>query len=188
MAAGAIFGVLQGTLYVVSGATVGAILALMLFGQDLSVIGLIGIILVKILAPGFYARQDIKTPVKIAIVTLLATQAMNVLFAFGLHLNHAGLALSIGLAACFNSAVLFYLLRKRGIYRPEPGWGIFLVKLAVAMLALGIAFITATGILLAQELNNQMYFWAIPVVSVIVGLFTVMFIYRELRRKAYERA
>ncbi|MDH4284094.1 MAG: murein biosynthesis integral membrane protein MurJ [Gallionellaceae bacterium] len=102
-------------------------------------VGLIGIILVKILAPGFYARQDIKTPVKIAIVTLLATQAMNVLFAFGLHLNHAGLALSIGLAACLNSAILFYLLRKRGIYRPEPGWGVFFAKLAVALLALGIA-------------------------------------------------
>ncbi|MBI4938371.1 MAG: murein biosynthesis integral membrane protein MurJ [Nitrosomonadales bacterium] len=102
-------------------------------------VGLIGIILVKILAPGFYARQDIKTPVKIAIVTLLATQAMNVLFAFGLHLNHAGLALSIGLAACLNSAILFYLLRKRGIYRPDPGWGAFFAKLATALLALGAA-------------------------------------------------
>ncbi len=102
-------------------------------------VGLIGIILVKILAPGFYARQDIKTPVKIALATLLATQAMNVLFAFGLGLNHAGLALSIGLAACFNSATLFYLLRKRGIYHPEPGWGKFFTKLMVALLALGIA-------------------------------------------------
>lgn len=108
-------------------------------------VGLIGIILVKILAPGFYARQDIKTPVKIAIVTLLATQAMNVLFAFGLHMGHAGLALSIGLAATFNSAILFYLLRKRGIYRPEPGWGTFLARLAVALLALGIALWLGMG-------------------------------------------
>ena len=58
------------------------------------------------------------------------------------------------------------------------GWKILLP------LALGITFVTATGILLAQELNNPIYFWAIPVVSVIAGLFTVMFIYRELRRKA----
>src|SRR5512145_1512373 len=69
-------------------------------------VGLVGMILVKILAPGFYARQDIKTPVKIGIVTLLATQAMNALFVFGLGLAHAGLALSIGVAACLNSAIL----------------------------------------------------------------------------------
>ncbi len=99
-------------------------------------VGLTGIILVKILAPGFYARQDIKTPVKIAIVTLAATQAMNALFIGWL--QHAGLALSIGLAACFNSAILFHLLKKRGIYKPEPGWGVFFAKLGVALLALGL--------------------------------------------------
>jgi NADH-quinone oxidoreductase subunit H len=51
-------------------------------------------------------------------------------------------------------------------------------------LALAITFITATGILLAQEFNNQMYFWAIPIVSILAGLFTVVMVYRELRRKA----
>jgi putative peptidoglycan lipid II flippase len=97
---------------------------------------LVGIILVKILAPGFYARQDIKTPVKIAIFTLLATQVMNALFIGWL--QHAGLALSIGLAACFNSAILYHFLRKRGIYRPEPGWGAYFAKLSIALLALGL--------------------------------------------------
>jgi putative peptidoglycan lipid II flippase len=101
-------------------------------------IGLIGLILVKILAPGFYARQDIRTPVKIGIVTLIATQLMNVLFIYGLHLQHAGLALSIGLGACFNSAVLFYFLRKNGIYQPEPGWVIYFAKVGLAVLALGV--------------------------------------------------
>jgi putative peptidoglycan lipid II flippase len=101
-------------------------------------VGLIGIILVKILAPGFYARQDIKTPVKIAIATLLATQAMNALFVFVAHLQHAGLALSIGLAACFNSAILYHQLRKRGIYLPEPGWGAFFAKMGLALLALAL--------------------------------------------------
>ncbi|MFZ2163555.1 MAG: murein biosynthesis integral membrane protein MurJ [Sideroxyarcus sp.] len=102
-------------------------------------VGLIGIIAVKVLAPGFYARQDIRTPVKIGIATLIATQLMNLLFVFYLELNHAGLALSIGLGACFNSAILFYLLRKRGIYQPEPGWGKFFFKLCIALLALGLA-------------------------------------------------
>ncbi|MDZ4202276.1 MAG: murein biosynthesis integral membrane protein MurJ [Gallionella sp.] len=102
-------------------------------------VGLIGLILVKILAPGFYARQDIKTPVKIGIATLVATQLMNLLFVFGLHLQHAGLALAIGLGACFNSAILFYFLRRRGIYQPEPGWAKFFAKVVIALLALGIA-------------------------------------------------
>jgi putative peptidoglycan lipid II flippase len=101
-------------------------------------VGLIGLILVKILAPGFYAKQNIKTPVKIGIVTLLATQAMNVLFVFGMHLQHAGLALSIGLGACLNSAILFYYLRKHGIYQPEPGWLKFFVKLVLALAALAL--------------------------------------------------
>ncbi|MDO8369827.1 MAG: murein biosynthesis integral membrane protein MurJ, partial [Candidatus Nitrotoga sp.] len=95
-------------------------------------VGLIGILSVKVLAPGFYARQDIRTPVKIGIITLLATQAMNLLFIGWL--QHAGLALAIGLGSCLNSAILFYLLRKRDIYQPEPGWGKFLAKLGAAML------------------------------------------------------
>ncbi len=101
-------------------------------------VGLIGLIAVKVLAPGFYARQDIRTPVKIGLATLLATQLMNILFVYGLHLHHAGLALAIGLGACFNSSVLFYFLRKHGIYQPEPGWGKFFLKLCLALLALGL--------------------------------------------------
>ncbi len=100
-------------------------------------IGLIGLILVKILAPGFYARQDIRTPVKIGVATLFATQLMNALFIYGFHLQHAGLALSIGLGACLNSAILFHFLRKKGIYQPEPGWTSYFLKVGLAVLALG---------------------------------------------------
>src|SRR3990172_4290757 len=99
-------------------------------------VGLAGLILVKILAPGFYARQDIMTPVKIGIVTLLATQAMNALFIGWI--QHAGLALSIGLGACLNSAILFHYLRKHGIYQPEPGWAKFFTKVCIAVLVLAL--------------------------------------------------
>jgi NADH-quinone oxidoreductase subunit H len=61
------------------------------------------------------------------------------------------------------------------------GWKVLLP------LSLAIAFITAAGVLLAEELN-PLWIWSIPVVSAFVGLFTVVMIYRELRRKAYERA
>ncbi|SQI25460.1 virulence factor MviN [Salmonella enterica subsp. arizonae] len=78
-------------------------------------VGLIGLIVVKVLAPGFYSRQDIKTPVKIAIVTLIMTQLMNL--AFIGPLKHAGLSLSIGLAACLNASLLYWQLRKQNILR-----------------------------------------------------------------------
>ncbi len=101
-------------------------------------IGLIGIILVKILAPAFYARQDIRTPVKIAIGVLIATQLMNQLFVPWIAV--AGLALSIGLGACLNAGFLFWSLRRRGIYKPEHGWIQFSVKLLAALLLMaGIA-------------------------------------------------
>ncbi len=108
-------------------------------------VGLLGLILVKILAPGFYARQNIKTPVKVAIFTLIVTQLMNVLFVFVLHLQHAGLALAIGLGACINAALLYYHLRKVNIYQPQPGWFVFMFKLFIALSVMGVVLYFAMG-------------------------------------------
>jgi putative peptidoglycan lipid II flippase len=99
-------------------------------------LGLLGLILVKVLAPGFYARQNIKTPVKIAIFTLVATQLMNLAFVW--KLQHAGLALSIGLGACINAGLLYYHLRRAGIYQPQAGWGMFLLKVILAVLTMAL--------------------------------------------------
>lgn len=105
-------------------------------------VGLIGLILVKILAPGFYAKQDIKTPVKIGVGVLVATQLMNLLFVPWI--AHAGLALSIGLGACLNAAFLYRGLRRKGIYEARSGWGLFMVKLTGALFLLaGVALWTA---------------------------------------------
>jgi putative peptidoglycan lipid II flippase len=93
--------------------------------------GLVGLILVKVLAPGFYARQDIRTPVRIAIITLVATQVANVILIWPL--RHAGLALATSLGACLNAGMLFTLLRRRGIYQPQAGWTRFACKLALAV-------------------------------------------------------
>jgi putative peptidoglycan lipid II flippase len=106
-------------------------------------LGLTGMILVKILAPGFYAKQNVVTPVKIGLFTLLATQAMN--FAFVGPLRHAGLALAIGLGACLNAALLYHYLRKDGIYRPQPGWLAFTLKVAFSVLAMAAALWFAMG-------------------------------------------
>jgi len=106
-------------------------------------LGLLGLILVKVLAPAFYSRQDIKTPVKIAIVTLLATQLMNLMFFKPF--QHAGLALAIGLGACMNASVLYYYLRKAGIYQPQPGWTKFLAKLLFAVSVMALVLFYAMG-------------------------------------------
>ncbi len=101
-------------------------------------VGLIGLIVVKILAPGFYAKQDIRTPVIIAVGVLIATQLMNSVFVP--MFSHAGLALSIGLGACLNALCLYIGLRRRQIYVPRPGWGMFLVRLTGALLVMaGVA-------------------------------------------------
>ncbi|MDO8892706.1 MAG: murein biosynthesis integral membrane protein MurJ [Sulfurimicrobium sp.] len=99
-------------------------------------IGLLGLIMVKVLAPGFYARQNIRTPVKIAIFTLFATQLMNLAFVW--KLQHAGLALAIGLGACINAGLLYYQLRRHQIFQPQPGWAVFLLKLGVALAVMGV--------------------------------------------------
>ncbi len=93
-------------------------------------VGLLGIIAVKVLAPGFYARQDIRTPVRIAIVVLVMTQVFNVIFVP--LVGHAGLALSIGLAAMVNAAWLYVGLRRQGVYRPQPGWAGFAARVVAA--------------------------------------------------------
>jgi len=106
-------------------------------------VGLVGMILVKILAPGFYARQNVVTPVKIGILTLVATQAMNL--AFIVPLKHAGLALAIGLGACLNAGLLYRTLRRHGVYAPQPGWAAYVLKLAAAVVAMSAALAFAMG-------------------------------------------
>jgi putative peptidoglycan lipid II flippase len=98
-------------------------------------VGLLGLIGVKILAPGFYARQDIRTPVKIAVVVLILTQVMNLIFVP--QIGHAGLALSIGIGALINATWLFIGLRRAGAYVPLPGWGLFALRVILASAALG---------------------------------------------------
>ncbi|MBL8391741.1 MAG: murein biosynthesis integral membrane protein MurJ [Candidatus Accumulibacter sp.] len=106
-------------------------------------VGLLALILVKVLAPGFYARQNVRTPVRIAIVTLLVTQLLNLVLIGWL--AHAGLALAIGLGACLNAALLYRGLRGQGVYVPQPGWRLFYTRLACALAAMGSALWFTAG-------------------------------------------
>ncbi len=97
--------------------------------------GLIGIIVVKILTPAFFARQDFRTPVRIAIGVVIAVQLMN--FPMVHYLGLSGLALSISMGACINAGVMYFLLRKRAIFLPKAGWLPFFVKLVMAVATMG---------------------------------------------------
>jgi putative peptidoglycan lipid II flippase len=98
-------------------------------------VGLVGLILVKVLAPAFYAKQNVRTPVRIAVATLIVTQLLNL--AFVPLFRHAGLPLAISVGALFNAGWLWWLMCRSGVYRPEPGWAAFLLKLAVALYLMG---------------------------------------------------
>jgi putative peptidoglycan lipid II flippase len=93
-------------------------------------VGLLGLVAIKVLAPGYYASQDIRTPVKIAVVVLVVTQLFNLLLVPWL--AHAGLALSIGLGAMVNALWLLMGLLRRGSYQPQPGWGRFALQVLLA--------------------------------------------------------
>ena len=98
-------------------------------------VGLVGLVAIKVLAPGYYASQDIKTPVKIAVVVLVLTQVLNVLLVP--IFQHAALSLSIGLGACVNALWLWVGLRKSKRYQPLAGWFRFCVQVAFACTLLG---------------------------------------------------
>lgn len=99
-------------------------------------VGLVGLLTIKILAPGFYAKQDIRTPVKIAIAVLILTQVMNLFLVPWL--AHAGLALAIGLGACLNAMALYFGLRRKKIYQPATGWGVFFLRQSCALMTMAV--------------------------------------------------
>jgi putative peptidoglycan lipid II flippase len=103
-------------------------------------IGLIAFMLVKVLAPGFYARKDTATPVKIGITAMVANMFLNLLLAFPLmylwNIGHVGLALATSLAAILNAALLLRGLLRRGFYQVQPGWTVYLRRLLLACLCM----------------------------------------------------
>jgi len=96
--------------------------------------GLLAFIAVKVLAPAFYARQDMKTPVRIAIIAMLSNIALNL--ALVVPLKHAGLALATSVSSYLNVLLLYRVLHRQGIFSPLPGWGALAMKVAAANIAM----------------------------------------------------
>ena len=106
-------------------------------------VGLLGLVAIKVLAPGFYASRDMKTPVRIAIVVLVVTQLLNI--ALVPALRQAGLALSIGIGALINALWLLIGLLQRGSYKPSPGWGRFGLQVVAASALLTVFLMWAAA-------------------------------------------
>jgi putative peptidoglycan lipid II flippase len=101
------------------------------------ILGLPGFIMIKVLAPGYYARQDTRTPVRIAIIAMISNMVMNILFVAPLVLleyeaPHVGLALATTCSAYINAVMLYRGLHSSKIFIPVPGWGKLLVQIALA--------------------------------------------------------
>ena len=105
--------------------------------------GLLGFILVKVLAPGFYARQDTKTPVRIGVIAMGVNIVLSVALVFVL--QHTGLALAISVAAFVNAALLYRVLRRTGVYAPEAGWGLYFMRIVLATAAMGAILAWGVG-------------------------------------------
>jgi putative peptidoglycan lipid II flippase len=106
-------------------------------------VGLLGLTSVKILAPGFYARQNMKTPVKIAFLTVLVTQTLAVILM--LQISQAGLTLATSIGASLNALLLYVAMRRAGVYSPMPGWTRFLMRVLVALIVMGGVLWWAAG-------------------------------------------
>ena len=116
-------------------------------------VGLLGLVAIKVLAPGYFASQDVRTPVKIAIVVLVLTQLLNL--ALVPRLAHAGLAVSIGLGALVNASWLLIGLIRRGSFTPEPGWGLFSLQVLAGSALLAVFLIWSGGAFDWMGLRSQ---------------------------------
>jgi putative peptidoglycan lipid II flippase len=99
-------------------------------------LGLTGFMGIKVLAPGFYARLDMKTPVKIAVIAMGANVAFSLILMFPL--GHTGLALATTISASVNAGLLLRGLLRDNIYRPKAGWTALLARSLSACLTMGL--------------------------------------------------
>lgn len=106
-------------------------------------LGLIAFMLIKVLAPGYYARQDMVTPVKIGIRAMVANMVLNLLFVvplyFYFNLGHVGLALATSASAWLNAGLLLRGLLREEVFRFQPGWGRFCLRLLAATVLMALA-------------------------------------------------
>jgi putative peptidoglycan lipid II flippase len=110
-------------------------------------LGLMAFMLIKVLAPGYFSRQDTKTPVKIGIIAMGMNMLFNIVFVIPLHfiwqIGHVGLAIATSLSAFVNAGLLYRGLKKSGVYQLSAGWGVYLMRLLGANIAMAVVLVMA---------------------------------------------
>jgi putative peptidoglycan lipid II flippase len=131
--------------------------AVLMARQSLSAfaIGIAPFMLIKVLAAGFYAQQDLRTPVKIGIVAMFANMLFNLMLIWPL--QHAGIALATSLASIINTGYLYYFLRKKNLYQPRAGWLYFALRLLFANSLVAIVLWFGAGDMQAWLDHNSIW-------------------------------
>ncbi|MFP1684084.1 murein biosynthesis integral membrane protein MurJ [Alloalcanivorax sp. C16-1] len=149
--------------------------------------GLVAFMLIKVLAPGYFARQDTKTPVKIGVIAMVANMVLNLILVWPL--QHAGLALATSLSAWLNAGLLYLGLRRGGVFQPLQGWGRHWLRLLLAGAAMAgsIYFLARfAGVWLQGPLTERILWLGLIVVAGMVIYLLVLLILglrpRHLRR------
>jgi putative peptidoglycan lipid II flippase len=135
-------------------------------------VGIVGLVAIKVLAPGFYAHQDTRTPVRIAIMVLVFTQVMNGLLVP--YLAHAALTLSIGLGALLNALSLLIGLRRQGKFQPQTGWIKLLMQVGTASAVLGVWLYQAATYWDWTALQSQAL-WRVGLMTLVLAAGAVVY-------------
>ncbi|MBT3671432.1 MAG: murein biosynthesis integral membrane protein MurJ [Porticoccaceae bacterium] len=128
-------------------------------------LGLIAFMLIKVLAPGFFARQDMRTPVRIGIIAMVTNMVLNILFVVPLHfywqIGHLGLAAATSVAAFLNAILLYIYLKRSGVYVASGHWVGFFCRLSAAVGAMLVVLVLVAGPLdaLNSEVWQNMPWW-----------------------------
>lgn len=139
-------------------------------------LGLPAFMLIKVLASGFYARQDTRTPVTIGLWTIGANMLLNGLYVWPMahywQIGHAGLTLATATAALLNAFCLWRVLQKKGFYQPLPGWGKYLLQLALAAGAMVLALKALLALAPALQLQPALLRVLWVALFCVAGFFT----------------
>ena len=148
--------------------------------------GLIAFIAVKVLATGYFSRQDTRTPVRVGVVAMLSNIVLNLVLV--VPLAHAGLALATTLSAFLNAGLLLRGLVKRGVFRPRAGWGGFVARIVIGNLILGAVLWVARGepdAWLEAEAGARALHLGVVVVAGVV-LYTLIMLGLGMRPRDFE--
>ena len=147
--------------------------------------GLLGFILVKILAPAFYSRKDMKTPVKVAIVALVVNMVMNLILIGPF--AHVGLAAATSISAFVNAGLLYWYLTKQKVFRPLQGWLKLLLQVTLASVALAVFLIMVNPNLddwLQYDVWHRL-FWLLVLVFGAMSVYVVTLFMIGVRKKSF---